>query len=150
MYEWYHQGCPGNVHFSNWMALALASWGNLSTHSNPNPPHHPHAFRHREHPEQKQSGEGHTRDPAATRALCPHVRNLEVRALPKFDFISALSPPTHPLTHHQYMKEWLSSDGVPLIDRMAYQEGWASRLHDGLMWAVAHAYGAYLRWIKRE
>ena len=25
-----------------------------------------------------RTGEGHTRDPAATRALCPHVRNLEV------------------------------------------------------------------------
>lgn len=33
---------------------------------------------------------------------------------------------------------------------MAYQEGWRSRLHDGLMWVVAHAYGTYLRlWAKK-
>ena len=63
-------------------------------------------------------GEGHTRDPAATRALCPQARNLE---------------------------EWLLSDGLALIDRMAYEEGWGSRVNDALMWAVAHVYGAYLR-----
>ncbi len=63
-------------------------------------------------------GEGHTRDPAATRALCPHVRNVE---------------------------EWLRTDGVRLLDAMAFEEGWRSRVNDVLMWAVAHVYGAYLR-----
>lgn len=54
-------------------------------------------------------------------------------------------------TNHTVFQEWLASDGVALIDRMAYQEGWRSRLHDGLMWAAAHVYGTYLRWrAKRE
>ena len=63
-------------------------------------------------------GEGHTRDPAATRALCAHVRNVE---------------------------EWLQSDGLALIDRMAYEERWGSWVNDVLVWGVAHVYGAYLK-----
>ena len=47
------------------------------------------------------------------------------------------------------MEEWLQSDGLALIDRMAYEEGWGSRVNDTLMWAVAHVYGAYLR-VKRS
>lgn len=63
-------------------------------------------------------GEGHDRDPAATRALCPRVRNLE---------------------------EWLRSDGVELIERMAYSETLLSRFNDLLLWAFMHAYGAVMR-----
>ncbi|GAB5033289.1 Hypothetical protein NocV09_01300300 [Nannochloropsis oceanica] len=63
-------------------------------------------------------GEGHSRDPAATRALCTHVRNVE---------------------------EWLQSDGLALIDRMAYEEGWGSWMHDGLLWGMTHVYGTYMR-----
>lgn len=63
-------------------------------------------------------GEGHTRDPAATRALCPHVRNLE---------------------------EWLRTDGLPLIEKMAYTETIWTRLGDAFTWALLHVFGAYLK-----
>ena len=43
------------------------------------------------------------------------------------------------------MEDWLLSDGLALIDRMAYEKEWGSWVNDALIWAVTHVYGAYLR-----
>lgn len=66
MYEWYHAGCPGKFF------TQICSVPALSHHVQPNLSIHTYAST-------CKPGEGHTRDPAATRALCSHVRNLEVR-----------------------------------------------------------------------
>jgi hypothetical protein len=68
------------------------------------------------HTQPSRCTSGTTREPAATRALYPQVWKLE---------------------------EWLQSDGLALIDRMAYEEGWGSRVHDALMCKGSCVRGLY-------
>lgn len=65
-----------------------------------------------------RAGEGHGRDPSATRALCPHVRSAEA---------------------------WLRSDGGVLIERMAYVDDTWHRAKKLLISLLMHAFGAVMR-----
>ena len=62
-------------------------------------------------------GEGHGRDPAATRKICPQVRNCE---------------------------EWLRSDGVDLIKKAAYEDTVWFRFTQFLLRVYVQLYGLYL------
>ena len=46
---------------------------------------------------------------------------------------------------YMYVQEWLRTDGIALIEKAAYVEGFMSPLNDALMWGFAYVYGAYLR-----
>ena len=62
-------------------------------------------------------GDGHTRDPAATRQLCPQVRNCE---------------------------DWLRTSGVQLIHQAAYEDNVMHKISQLCMQIFIWLYGLYL------